>query len=392
MLGLRFKNTTGLPLAQGAVTVFDEGSYAGDARLSDLQPGEERLLSYAVDLGTEVKPEERMTPGPRFTLGTTRDVLRTQYTLQLTRTYTLKNRSPQPRTLVIEHPIRPQWRLAGGQKPREFSRDVYRFEVAAPAGESVKYDVAEEQDRVDPIHRSADAQVKGEQVLTFPTGLGLDVQQVSKPIPPELLGVKVVKGTVHATTRLREPRTYRVINRADQDREVTLEHTVRPDWKLVGDDKPVSGSGDLYRFKLKLAKGQTAQQEVVEERQVTGQEGFLGLSEATVKQYLDSPVVSPAVKAALRQLAERKAVLAELAKQLDELGKQLPAITEEQSRLRANLEKVPKESPNHKRYLEKLFQQETEIEGLQEQVKQKTVAQKQQKKELDEFAETLTVE
>ena len=48
-----------------------------------------------------------------------------------------------------------------------------------------------------------------------------------------------------------------------------------------------------------------------------------------------------------RSMVERKAALAELAKQLDELGKQLTAITEEQSRLRANLEKVPKESPNH---------------------------------------------
>jgi hypothetical protein len=32
-------------------------SYAGEARLTDLQPNEERLISHAVDLGTEVKPE-----------------------------------------------------------------------------------------------------------------------------------------------------------------------------------------------------------------------------------------------------------------------------------------------------------------------------------------------
>jgi hypothetical protein len=55
--GLKLKNTSGPHLMQGPVTVFEGGTYAGDARVSDLQPNEERLLSYAVDLGTEVKPE-----------------------------------------------------------------------------------------------------------------------------------------------------------------------------------------------------------------------------------------------------------------------------------------------------------------------------------------------
>src|SRR5262249_20969198 len=56
-LGLKLKNTSGLHLMQGPVTVFEGGTYAGDARIADPQPNEERLISYAVDLGTEVKPE-----------------------------------------------------------------------------------------------------------------------------------------------------------------------------------------------------------------------------------------------------------------------------------------------------------------------------------------------
>src|SRR5205823_4823472 len=55
--GLRFKNTSGLHLMQGPVTVFADNSYAGDARVPDLQPNETQLLSYAIDLGTEVAPE-----------------------------------------------------------------------------------------------------------------------------------------------------------------------------------------------------------------------------------------------------------------------------------------------------------------------------------------------
>ncbi|HEV3257858.1 MAG TPA: DUF4139 domain-containing protein, partial [Gemmataceae bacterium] len=45
MLGLKFKNTTGLHLMQGPITVFEGASYAGDAQILDIQPKDERLLS-----------------------------------------------------------------------------------------------------------------------------------------------------------------------------------------------------------------------------------------------------------------------------------------------------------------------------------------------------------
>jgi len=34
--------------------VFEGSVYAGDTRVLDVQPGEDRLVSYAIDLGTEV--------------------------------------------------------------------------------------------------------------------------------------------------------------------------------------------------------------------------------------------------------------------------------------------------------------------------------------------------
>jgi hypothetical protein len=36
LLGLRLKNTSGLHLLRGPVTVFESSSYAGDARVMDL--------------------------------------------------------------------------------------------------------------------------------------------------------------------------------------------------------------------------------------------------------------------------------------------------------------------------------------------------------------------
>ena len=42
---------------QGPITVFDGQAYAGDARMKDLAPGQERLVTYALDLKTEVEPK-----------------------------------------------------------------------------------------------------------------------------------------------------------------------------------------------------------------------------------------------------------------------------------------------------------------------------------------------
>ena len=59
LAGLQFTNSTKLHLMQGPITVFDGGAYAGDAKIEDLPPGTQRLISYAMDLDTEVAPQSK---------------------------------------------------------------------------------------------------------------------------------------------------------------------------------------------------------------------------------------------------------------------------------------------------------------------------------------------
>src|SRR5262249_34956467 len=56
LLGLRLQNAAGQHRSRASITIFEGSVYAGYAVVRDLQPNEERLLSYAVDLGTEVNP------------------------------------------------------------------------------------------------------------------------------------------------------------------------------------------------------------------------------------------------------------------------------------------------------------------------------------------------
>ena len=54
MRSVEFKNSTGLTLEGGPVTVLEGGSYVGEAMLETLKPSEERLVPYAVELGVRV--------------------------------------------------------------------------------------------------------------------------------------------------------------------------------------------------------------------------------------------------------------------------------------------------------------------------------------------------
>src|SRR5207245_2325821 len=124
LLGLRFKNNTDLHLSQGPVTVFENDSYAGDARIGDVQPGENRLLSYAIDLGTEVEPGVKVSDA-LVAVKVVKGILHATYKQRESKTYLIKNKSGHERTVWVEHPYRPQYRLVAPDKFAERSREVY---------------------------------------------------------------------------------------------------------------------------------------------------------------------------------------------------------------------------------------------------------------------------
>lgn len=143
--GLRLKNSTELHLMQGPITVFDGGAYAGDARIEDLPPGSERLISYALDLDTEVAQEGKPSPEQLVSVRIVKGVLESTRKYQRSQHYTIKNSGGKSKQVLVEYPHDPSWKLTAPQKPAETTRDLYRFAVTAEPGKTAKLEVAEEQ-------------------------------------------------------------------------------------------------------------------------------------------------------------------------------------------------------------------------------------------------------
>jgi hypothetical protein len=141
---VKIKNTTGQHLLQGPVAVFDAGAFVGDARLPDLQPDEERIASYSMDLGVEIRDAAQE---PRETVVGTRlekGVIATAVRRRIGTSYTIRNRSKLDRSLLVEHPIHADWTLVDTDKPAEKSREANRFAWSVAAGKSVARSVSEE--------------------------------------------------------------------------------------------------------------------------------------------------------------------------------------------------------------------------------------------------------
>ena len=141
--GYRLKNTSTLHLMQGPITLFDSGTYAGDARIEDLPPGQDRLISYALDLKTEVEPKLEGGTQELATVSLRKGTMLISRRLVEDRTYFVKNRDAKAKTVLIEQPYRADWKLAEPKEPTERTRDLYRFSVAVDPGKSATLRVKE---------------------------------------------------------------------------------------------------------------------------------------------------------------------------------------------------------------------------------------------------------
>jgi len=543
--GLRIKNNSKQSLMQGPIAVYDDGQYAGDARILDLQPGEERFVSFAIDIGVEVASHQAVVPASELSLRMGNGNQRVRFTTRSTRTYVITNRTPENRKVVIEHPVRNDWRLVEARKllpipapakdalgnekapawkagpveqPFERTNEFDRFNVEVKSGETVKYNVSEEQPRVDTFHSIPQADTSGfataldldiwthvkrtpedtfglevvnnnlkvihndrrtttysirnradeertvwlehivpdgrrligdvkpdvddvhrycfklvlppgkmlsqtvveefeiaqpEAILLrtsaaatkgansaannlpaerFITELGFEVWVTRQMQPDALMSARFIKGELHTSTQNREHVIYHIRNASGEERTFRIDHHVRPQWSFVGEQKPIEGSSTCYRILVKSRANQAVKQEIAEEKLALRKETLGELTEDRVKALVSSAKIGDGVKESIKRGTSMLRALATTEMQLKESRARLKEITEEQARIKGNLEKLPANSDLYKRLMDKFDKQETALEKAQNDITERSALEKSQQKELAGFLEKLNVE
>jgi hypothetical protein len=159
LYGALIKNTTGKHLLQGPVTVLEGHSYAGDARIDNLPPGQERLISYGVDLEMLVNAANRREDNTIQTGRLVKGVLLLSRKHVITHEYLLENKSQKAKDVIIEHAFQANWKLVETPNPMETTDTLYRFRDSIPAGKTRTLIVKEEL-------------VQGETIAILPADLG----------------------------------------------------------------------------------------------------------------------------------------------------------------------------------------------------------------------------
>jgi hypothetical protein len=111
--------------------------------MTTLKAGDKRLISYSVDLGTRVTTQFDSSRELVREIHVNRGVLTARLAMDETKTYTIRNVDQKAKTLIIEHPERPGYKLVT-LKPAETTQNAYRFEVKLSPDGTEKFPVAEE--------------------------------------------------------------------------------------------------------------------------------------------------------------------------------------------------------------------------------------------------------
>ncbi|MBI3210037.1 MAG: DUF4139 domain-containing protein [Candidatus Solibacter usitatus] len=136
-------NSSGKTLDGGPITVYDGGAYAGEALVETFKASDKRLISYGVDLGTRITTALDSTASVIREITANRGVLTARTAAQETLTYTIRNVDAKAKTLIIEHPVRYDYKVLN-QKPVESTASAHRFEVKLAPQSTAKFTVNEE--------------------------------------------------------------------------------------------------------------------------------------------------------------------------------------------------------------------------------------------------------
>jgi hypothetical protein len=133
MRSVELKNTTGLTLEGGPVSVQEGGSYVGEAMLDTLKPDEQRLVPYAVELSVHVLDNVESHESNVSRVIIRNRILTFFRGKEQKTTYTFHNKGEVEQLIYLEHGRSQRWELVDTPAPHEITEGYWRFRFALPA-------------------------------------------------------------------------------------------------------------------------------------------------------------------------------------------------------------------------------------------------------------------
>ena len=170
-----------------------------------------------------------------------------------------------------------------------------------------------------------------------------------------------------------------------------VEHPYQPEWTLASPKEALERTRDSYRFAVPVPAKKSAALSVVQTRTIEQSIALSNLGSDQVALYVKNPVVTPAVKAALQKLADLQQKASDTAAQRAGKEQRVSDISNDQSRIRANMDRLSQGSDLYKRYVKTLSEEEDELAKLRDDIARLRDTEAAQRKAVSDYIQTLEV-
>jgi len=161
--------------------------------------------------------------------------------------------------------------------------------------------------------------------------------------------------------------TWKLANKGKEARTVLIDQPINALYKLVEPAKAEEEVEGHYRFRVTLKPAETREFKVTERRDVMQQVYLANIAEDQIRFYARQPYFSEKAKAFFAELAGLQAQRAEIVRRLQEMNGQVQRFSEEQRRLRDNLNTLrntPKEEELRAKWIKSLSDAEEKLVQL----------------------------
>ena len=205
--------------------------------------------------------------------------------------------------------------------------------------------------------------------------------------------LRIVNGMLEQNYTYRRAIEYKFENKdSKRSRTVLIEHPKDGFADLIEPKKPAEETPALYRFELGLEPGKSGTLKVVQETVQATTNELLSYNPQVLMQYSTDGKTSKAVVDAFREAARRRQSVDDANRIVDGLEKEKNSISEDQSRLRQNMQSIDRNSDLYKRYMGKLNDQETRLETLNQELGTAKANRERLQNEFAAFLSSLNVE
>jgi hypothetical protein len=203
-------------------------------------------------------------------------------------------------------------------------------------------------------------------LISYAVDLSLACERQGSPIVTVDTSVSVKRGVMTLNRRETTETVYIVKSKADKLRNVLIEQPFKADYQLVSPTKAEEKTASVYRFALTVKPGVSETLKVVQQRPLFQQVAMLDGDMQLLLLTSNRKDVSDKLKAALQEVMRRRAHVDELKAAAEARANEVTSISNDQQRIRDNMQALDHSSALYKRYVSELDTQETKIESLRQ--------------------------